>query len=52
MRFVELMLALAVTKLPEGVAWSYELELETINQDTRFIGKPPRACWSLERSSK
>jgi hypothetical protein len=42
--FIELMLALAVTKLPEGGAWSYELELETINQDTDFIAKPPRAC--------
>jgi hypothetical protein len=27
--FFELMLALAVTKLPEGGAWSYELKLET-----------------------
>jgi ATP-dependent DNA ligase len=26
--FIEPMLALAVTKLPEGVAWSYELKFD------------------------
>jgi hypothetical protein len=42
--FIEVMLALAVTKLPEGGAGSYKLELEALNQDTSFVGIPPRAC--------
>jgi hypothetical protein len=52
-RFTEPMLALAVTKLPGGGAWSYELELETINQDKRLPREAAsglRGHWNAHRS--
>jgi hypothetical protein len=51
-RFTEPMLALAVTKLPGGGAWSYELELETINQDKRLPREAAsglRGHWNAHR---